>query len=90
MPCIPTTFPGGGRGFVCTGRQKLKRCACGRPGTQLCDWKIGGGKTCSRPICSSCSMSPAAGKDLCPSHAEAWKAFRAARAAAAPSTHGEG
>jgi hypothetical protein len=30
-------------------------------------------KTCSAPMCESCTSSPAPGKDLCPSHAEEWQ-----------------
>jgi hypothetical protein len=31
-------------------------------------------KTCSAPLCDSCTSSPAPGKDLCPTHAAAWAA----------------
>lgn len=89
MPCETVVLPGGQRAIVCTGRRKVKPCGCGcgRAGTQECDWIVSRpegkpAKTCDRPICSSCSTSPAAGKDLCPEHTEAWKAWLSNRAAA--------
>lgn len=76
MPCYPVKIPGG-YGIVCTGRKRPKYCvACGARARRLCDWKLAGkkrGKTCSRPICSRCSVQPAPGKDLCPAHAKAWE-----------------
>jgi hypothetical protein len=44
----------------------------------LCDWKVDGG-TCSAPICTTCATFPAPNKDLCPTHADAWTAWRASR-----------
>lgn len=74
MPCIPFSQDGM-TGFMCTtGRRK--RCACGRPATKECDWKVPGKKsgTCDRPICAGCTHVPAPDKDLCPLHAAEWKA----------------
>lgn len=75
MPCYPIKVPGG-HGYVCTGRERRKSCVqCGRRADRLCDWKLKGkraGKTCSRSVCSSCSVQPAPDKDLCPTHARAW------------------
>jgi len=83
MPCYHI-----GNAIVCTrGRAKPPaRCACGKPATRECDWRIKrfvgprGGKltkprvvTCDAPICESCSHEPAPGKDLCPKHAEKWR-----------------
>lgn len=66
-------------GFVCTGRTRARRCLfCGhKPADLLCDWKVPGKKsgTCDRPMCLQCSTKPAEGKDLCPTHATAWKAW---------------
>lgn len=80
MTCHPIDIPGVGRGFVCTSG-KRKRCACGRPATLECDWKVPGRKsgTCDAPICARCTTSPAPGKDICPKHKpdfEAWKKGR--------------
>ena len=83
MPCIPFTTPEGGRGFACTVR-RAKACSCGsrRTANLLCDWKDPSRSTgtCDQPLCSSCTSSPAPGKDLCPTHAEAWAARQARKA----------
>tara|TARA_B100000378_G_scaffold56148_1_gene41462 strand:- start:936 stop:1211 length:276 start_codon:yes stop_codon:yes gene_type:complete len=83
MTCDVVTLPGGGRAIICSGRGRSKaRCACGRPGTLLCDWKMGEArKTCDAPICALCATSPAPDKDLCPAHAKAFKAWQARHAA---------
>jgi hypothetical protein len=83
MTCRDVTLPDGGRAIVCG---PTRRCKCGRRATLECDWKVPTKKsgTCDAPICSSCTTSPAAGKDLCPKHAaefEAWKTRRAEAAA---------
>ncbi len=80
MTCHPFDIPGVGRGFVCTS-EKRQRCACGQPGTLLCDWKVPSRKigTCDAPICAACTTSPEPEKDLCPAHAaefERWKETR--------------
>lgn len=77
MTCERVTLPGGARAIVCTTR-KRPRCACGRPATLECDWKVPTRKsgTCDAPICTRCTTSPAAKKDLCPAHTaefQKWK-----------------
>lgn len=76
MPCHEVRTPRGGHGFVCTGRERRRRCVeCGRPVAYLCDWKLAGskkGKTCSRGLCERCAASPGPGKHLCPAHARRW------------------
>ena len=69
-----------GNAIVC-GTRRRQRCACGRPGTLLCDWKVKGKRsgTCDAPICSRCTTSPAADKDLCPAHASEFASWAAAR-----------
>lgn len=81
MACDRVPIPGGGSAIVCGTRRK-QRCGCGRPATQLCDWKVltTPSGTCDEPICASCSTSPAADKDLCPVHAEAWAVRQMQRA----------
>lgn len=82
MPCHTVPLKGGGVAIVCTGRQRPKKCkGCGRPAGLACDWKVPNRKsgTCDAPICARCTTSPAPGKDLCPDHAEAFKAWLAAR-----------
>ncbi len=79
MTCTPFELPGLGRGFVCG---PTRRCRCGRPAKLACDWKVPTKKsgTCDAPICSSCSMSPAPGKDLCAAHTAQWRAWQERRA----------
>lgn len=80
MGCQHVTLPGGQRAIVC-GTRPRKRCACGRPGTLLCDWKVPERRsgTCDTPLCPLCSTSPAPDKDLCPTHVEAYKEWKARR-----------
>jgi hypothetical protein len=80
MVCDRVTMPGGGTAIVCSSRRR-KRCACGRPATLLCDWKVPGG-TCDTDLCARCTTSPAPDKDLCSTHAKALAAHNAARASA--------
>lgn len=80
MPCNRVNV-GGVTAIVCTSGRR-KRCRCGKPATLECDWKVPKRKsgTCDKPICSSCAISPAPGKDICPDHAEDLKAWLASRA----------
>jgi hypothetical protein len=76
-------LPGGGYAIVCGPKPRGGRCwACKRPGTRLCDWKMGEGKTCDRPICSDHAETVAPNKDLCPEHQEAYRVWLAKRQAA--------
>lgn len=71
MPCSRIRI-GGVTAMIC-GSKRIPACVkCGGIADRECDWKTAPGKTCDRPICSSCSVSPAADKDLCPHHAAAW------------------
>lgn len=72
MKCTHLNLGDGMQAIVCGGR-RVHTCACGRPSTKLCDWKIGRGRTCDKRLCDECAYSPAPEKDLCPTHAEAWK-----------------
>lgn len=79
MTCTRVELPDGFAAIVCTGR--APRCKCGRPGTLLCDWRMPKRRsgTCDKPICSSCTTSPAPDKDLCPTHAAEFAVWRGAR-----------
>lgn len=81
MACESVKLPDGGTAIVCGPRRPSKRCACGRPATLLCDWKVPGKRsgTCDAPICDRCATSPAPDKDLCPAHASEWEAWKARR-----------
>lgn len=39
-------------------------------------------RTCDAPICAACATSPAPGKDICPAHAPALRAWQANRSTA--------
>lgn len=80
MTCDVVPMPGGGNAIICysPGRQ---RCACGKPATRLCDWKVPTKKsgTCDKPLCPSCTTSPTRGKDLCAAHVTAYADWQAQR-----------
>lgn len=80
MPCELHPMPGGGHAIICTGGRRA-RCQCGKPAPLLCDWKVPGRRsgTCDRPICNTCTTSPAPGKDLCPEHAAAFAKWQEGR-----------
>lgn len=82
MACERVTLPGGQAAIVC-GTRRRQRCTCGRPATQLCDWRVPSkrSRTCDKPICRTCAVSPAPEKDLCPAHARDFEAWKAARQA---------
>lgn len=91
MGCERIALPGGGAAIVCGTRTRTRRCACGRPATLLCDWKVPGRRsgTCDKPICDDCTTSPARGKDLCPAHAAALREWMASRRPSPPTgNHG--
>lgn len=81
MACERVPMPGGGYAIVCGTRSRRQRCACGKPATLLCDWKVPECRsgTCDAPICASCALSPAPEKDLCPTHAAAFREWSAQR-----------
>jgi hypothetical protein len=82
MPCHHVNIDGISA-IVCTGRQRRKRCACGAVAPYLCDWKMGAGKTCDRPICQAHAEEVAKDKHLCPEHQAAYVAWLDARRAKA-------
>ncbi len=51
MICRTVKIPGGITAIVCGSRPRPKRCGCGARADLLCDWKLGNGKTCDKPIC---------------------------------------
>lgn len=85
MPCDRVTLPDGTAAIVCSRGPRRARCACGKPATRLCDWKVPGRRsgTCDAPICASCATSPAPDKDICPAHAPALRAWQETRPQAA-------
>lgn len=82
MTCTPFRDPAiGFSGIVCTGRSR--RCKfCGNASTKLCDWKTPlvvsrRSGTCDAPMCDRCAHRVGRDKDLCPTHAAAWKSHPA-------------
>jgi len=80
MTCERVTFPGGVTAIVC-GVRRPKCKSCGRPAKLECDWKIPTRKsgTCDAAICERCATSVGPDKDLCPTHAKAFEAWKAAK-----------
>ncbi len=70
MPC----FVRNQNGFTviaCTrgrGRKATKCSYCNNPGNLLCDYPIGDGRTCDKPICPKCSVRVASNTDYCLVH----------------------
>lgn len=79
MPCYQFKTADGIRGFVCTGRRpgvpRCEHCKRGR-GVYQCDWKMGGGKTCDKFICSDHALEVAPDKHLCPEHQRAYEDWK--------------
>jgi hypothetical protein len=42
----------------------------------LCDFPVGNGKTCDRPLCEHCASEVGPDLHYCPAHAAEWRAFR--------------
>jgi hypothetical protein len=69
VPCKYVKLPDGSFAIVCS-RDKRHKCAyCNDDAPLLCDFKVGEGKTCDKPICKVCSVSVAHGIDHCRIHA---------------------
>lgn len=80
---------GGAIAIVC-GSRRLLVCKCGQVASRLCDWKLAGGGTCSKPVCDDCTTSPAPNKDLCTDHGEAWKDHPANKQQSLPMENNDG
>jgi hypothetical protein len=81
MTCETVTLPSGYRAIVCSSRSR-KRCrVCGAKAALLCDWKVAkkSSGTCDAPLCHRCAETPAPDKDLCPTHAGAYRRWLGAR-----------
>lgn len=50
-----------------------------------CDWKLGGGKTCDKPICAGHAQQVGPNKHLCPDHQVAYVEWKAKRETACAS-----
>lgn len=69
MPCWTVKLPDGTVALVHGRGSKPKPCSvCGQPGGRLCDFPLGGGKTCDASLCGRCAVPIAKDVEYCPSH----------------------
>lgn len=55
--------------IVCGPRPRKRRCSCcQRDASLLCDYPAGKGKTCDKPLCSTCGVEIGRDRHYCPSH----------------------
>lgn len=90
MKCDYVELPNGSRAIVCTSARrgaKQQKCACGKPATIQCDWKlpqmrdtIGKQGTCDRHICEKCALEVAPDKHLCGEHVFAYRRWQSKQA----------
>lgn len=66
--------PGGKAAFICGAGIKPGEdvCVCGRLSGFLCDWPVGGGKTCDLPLCSDCARVIGEDRHACEIHWHCW------------------
>lgn len=84
MTCQHVRLPDGTPAIVCGSKPRAPRCSCGKPADLLCDWRVPtrASGTCDKPICRRCAASPARGKDICPAHTPALRAWQRKQAQA--------
>lgn len=72
MGCEPYLMNDGTTLIICSrGRQERKKCAfCGRTANYYCDYPVGGGETCDKPLCKKCRELVGEELDYCPKHAK--------------------
>lgn len=70
MACKWVKLPDGGFAHLkLAGGRRPKPCSvCGGPGGRLCDFPLGGGKTCDASLCSKCAVPIAPNVEFCPHH----------------------
>lgn len=81
MSCTHIKAPGGFTAIVCTRGRKPQRCGwCTHTASVfLCDWKIGKGKTCDKPLCAQHAQEVAPDKHLCPKHVKEYDGWKRQR-----------
>jgi hypothetical protein len=73
MQCVLQKLPGGQAVILCGKfRQRIPKCFCGAEVARLCDFPLGKGKTCDRPVCARHAKRVGPDHDLCPIHAKDW------------------
>lgn len=74
MPCYVSKGKDGHPFFFCGRNLKEKKCAdCLDLASKLCDYPVGKGKTCDRPVCDLHSAAVGPNLDYCATHFEMWK-----------------
>jgi hypothetical protein len=73
MPCEPFKIKNEDGSFIigimCSRGRNSKPCyVCGKPHTSLCDYSLGNGKTCDKPMCNSCKTRIGHDLDVCREH----------------------
>ena len=69
-------LPDGTKITVCGENANFEICAeCGQIADILCDFPIGGEKTCDRKLCEKCAVEIAPNLHYCKPHFEMWKKF---------------
>ena len=69
MTCKTVKTEAGITAIVCSRGRRPIICKCGSRGSKLCDFPIGEGKTCDRPLCDRHAVVISPGVDYCQIHA---------------------
>lgn len=72
MPCYKIE-----NGFMCGSFDEPHCFECAGFGDFLCDYPVGEGKTCDRPMCDKHRNNIAPEMDYCDHHFQEWEKFRA-------------
>ena len=76
MPCYVKKSSDGGPLFICGDLGP--HCAdCAGFGDFLCDYPVGDGKTCDRPLCDDHANEIAPDLHYCAGHMKLWEEFKA-------------
>lgn len=75
MACYSLRDGGKRIGFICGDFGEPCR-ECGSIAENLCDYPVGEGKTCDRPICEEHSRRVGVDIHYCPTHARQWDQWR--------------
>lgn len=76
MPCYQFKTSDGGKGFMCGYLGPHCACCADAGDFALCDFPVGEGKTCDRPLCEEHAHEVAPDLHYCDSHFAEWTKFR--------------
>jgi hypothetical protein len=74
MPCYTKKSSDGGKMFIC-GKLGPHCADCAGFGDYLCDYPVGDGKTCDRPMCDDHATEIAPEVHYCAGHLKMWREF---------------